>query len=86
MSLQHSQSKNSINLILNHTYKQLNAKSFQIYNNFDDILTVLPVHHVQPLQVSQGLADLLAVLGQCRCGQDVLLFDEIAPQLTEKIK
>lgn len=49
------------------------------------ISKVLPVHHVETLQVSQGFADLEAVQEQCGRSQDVLLLPQVAPQLSGEV-
>ena len=42
-----------------------------------------PVHHVDPSQVDQGLADLQAEQHQGDVGQLVLLLRQVIPQLRE---
>lgn len=43
---------------------------------------LLPVNHVESLQVSQRFADLEAVQEQRGRGQNVLLLHQVAPQLS----
>ena len=47
---------------------------------------MLPVHHVQAVQVSQGFADLKTVQDQRWSGQHVLLLHEVVTQLLHKQK
>lgn len=47
---------------------------------------LLPVHHVESLQVRQGFADLQAVQEQHRGGQVVLFLQQVIPQLSRGSK